>query len=1009
MPDQLLSEFKRLFDVFIQLFEALKSTGNLLILLIPVGYIGLYRWGIWLLRKLIGLRYRPQQPHGYMTTTSIVTPVYNENPEVFLSALRSWAANKPTEIIAVIDYTDERCIQIFTEFEKECAANNGPATKMVVTKKPGKRPALVDGTLVSTGEIVFLVDSDTIWETDVLVKAVAPFEDPEVGGVTTRQNVLNPHTIAQRLFDAYLDIRYMDEIRFLMTLGDAVTCISGRTAVYRRAAVMPLLDGLLNETFWGKPVISGDDKALTNLLQAQGWKVRYQENARVYTPGAPQLGFFIKQRIRWARNSWRADLRTLFSTWVWKKPALAFHLIDRLFQPITTLIAPTYFILSIYWQRWFITIILVAWWLISRTVKIWPNLRRRRSSIIVLPWYILFSYWFAILRIYAFFTMNLQGWGTRWSSSRMRVLKPFRMIPAYAATAVTVALIIIGINLLFEPGLSPITLDPRVKTAEIQLPNYNFAAANSKITQVKAPVYTNSGSIKTGEGLTSYEVGAGDTLQLIALKYGVDQNAISVPDGKWEIGQKIQLKMPFKDYDAYRQALDNAQGREVNLKVSYKPEINAITVEGYGAVLDMPTLFARVGDSSLLEDQGNGVYFLKTNLILKRHTLLLVEAPQVTWFKLKSDATGTIRVFGDGGGLAISGVKVTTWDPQLNDYDRNYKDGRSHIRVNNARMDVVNSEIAFLGQPATRASGGGVYGLAWRIETSSKFGKELVTGRFENNKVHDNYFGFYSFGATNMVIRNNEVFSNVQYGFDPHDDSNNFIMEDNYAHDNGNHGIIFSRRCFNNIIRRNRSVNNRLHGIMLDRESDNNSIYDNILDGNTDGVIIWRSSNNLVYNNQLNNNKRGVLLQRSSASNIVHDNQINGSTQYGVYIYEGSLQNWVWKNTLDKNRIGVYIRATDNYIYNNQIRTQFTEGDRGIYLTTEAANNQIGNNEVTGYKVGLYLKTKPDEFIANNVLNNKENIRFTDEWAVVSPVSSKIFGEAGHPAPWLDALIHFGQ
>ena len=190
---------------------------------------------------------------------------------------------------------------------------------------------------------------------------------------------------------------------------------------------------------------------------------------------------------------------------------------------------------------------------------------------------------------------------------------------------------------------------------------------------------------------------------------------------------------------------------------------------------------------------------------------------------------------------------------------KNYKDGRSHIRINNARMDVINSEITYLGQPATRESGGGVYGLAWRIETSSKFGKELTTGHFENNKVHDNYFGFYSFGATNMIIRNNEVFHNVQYGFDPHDDSNNFIMEDNYVHDNGNHGIIFSRRCVNNIIRRNRSVNNRLHGIMLTAKVTTIRSMTTFSDGNTDGIIVWRSSNNLVYNNQLTGNKRGIL------------------------------------------------------------------------------------------------------------------------------------------------------
>ena len=1010
MPDQLLVEFRRLLELLVQLFDALKSTGNLLIILIPVGYIGLYRWGIWLLRKLIGLRYRPQQPSGYMTTSSVVTPVYNETPEVFLAALRSWLVNKPSEIIAVIDYTDEKCIQIFTDFEKECAASGTTISKMIVTKKPGKRPALVDGMLASTGEIIFLVDSDTIWGPDVLVNAIAPFEDAEVGGVTTRQNVLNPKTIAQRLFDVYLDIRYMDEIRFLMVLGDAVTCISGRTAIYRRTAVMPLLNDLLNETFFGRAVISGDDKALTNLLQAQGWKVRYQENARVYTPGAAQLGFFINQRIRWARNSWRADLKTLFSGWVWTKPALAFHLVDRLFQPVTTLMAPTFFLLSIYWQRWFITIVLVLWWFLSRTIKIWVNIRRRRSSIIVLPWYILFSYWFAVLRIYAFFTMNMQGWVTRWDSSRMRALKPFRLLPAYLATAVTVAVIVISINLIFEPGLAPITFDPHVKTAEIQLPNYNFAAANSKIIQVKDPIALNtSGAVKVGEGITNYEVGPDDTRQLIALKYGLDPSAITAPSDKWQIGQKVQIKLPFKDYDAYRQALDSAQGREANLKVSYKPEINAITVEGPGAVLDMPTLFARVGDNSLLEDQGNGVYLLKTNLILKRHTLLLIEAPQVSWFKLKSDATGTIRVFGDGGGLAISGVKVSSWDPQLNDYDRVYKDGRSHIRINNARMDVINSEIAFLGQPATRASGGGVYGLAWRIETSSKFGKELVTGHFENNKVHDNYFGFYTFGATNMIIRNNEVFHNVQYGFDPHDDSNNFILEDNYVHDNGNHGIIFSRRCVNNIIRRNRSINNRLHGVMLDRESDNNSIYDNVLDNNTNGVIVWRSSNNQVYNNQLDGNKRGMLMQRGSIANVFHDNQIKNSKQYGVYIYEGSLQNWIWKNTLDKNRIGVYIRATDNYVYHNQIRNDINGGERGIYLTGEAASSQIGNNEVTGYKVGLYLKTKPDQFIANNVLNNKENIRFTDDWSptVAGPIN--IFGNLSRFTPWLDSVVGLTQ
>ncbi|MEZ4735123.1 MAG: glycosyltransferase [Caldilineaceae bacterium] len=282
---------------------------------LPIGMIGAWRWSVWMLRRLIGMWYRPQAPNGYTTTTAVITPVYNEDPELFRAALRSWAANGPTEIIAVIDHTDTRCMEQYKEFEAECAGSP-LILKMLITQTPGKRPALVDGILAATSEIVFLVDSDTIWDPDVLPKALAPFTEPEVGGVTMRQRVWNPHSTAQRIFDVYLDIRYIDEIRFLTAFGDAVTCLSGRTAVYRRFVALTALEDLMEEKFFGRPVISGDDKALTLAVQKRGWKVRYQENACVYTPGATVMKVFLKQRLRWARNSWRADLKALCSRWV---------------------------------------------------------------------------------------------------------------------------------------------------------------------------------------------------------------------------------------------------------------------------------------------------------------------------------------------------------------------------------------------------------------------------------------------------------------------------------------------------------------------------------------------------------------------------------------------------------------------------------------------------------------------------------------------------------------------
>jgi cellulose synthase/poly-beta-1,6-N-acetylglucosamine synthase-like glycosyltransferase len=431
----------------LNLLQWLSSSTDLLVLLqipLPIGLIGLWRWSVWLFRRSIGLCYRPQKPNGFTATTSIITPVYNEDPEVFLAALNSWRQNRPTEIIAVIDQSDQRSISLFFDFMRDCATEGVVNTILIVTEKPGKRPALVDGILAASGEIVCLVDSDTIWAADVLEQVVAPFSDPQVGGVTTRQNVLAPDTLARRLFDVYLDIRYKDEVRFLTALrdtpfGDAVTCLSGRTAVYRRSAVLPMLDGLMNETFLGKRVISGDDKALTLLVQSQGWKVRYQETARVYTPGAPEMRTFLKQRLRWARNSWRADLKALASGWTWRKPLLAYHLLDRLLQPLTTLIGPLYLGYVLYHQQWVAVAVLLTWWFSSRVIKLWPNLQRGISNITILPWYLIFNYWSAVVRIYAFFTMNQQGWITRWDKSRMALLGPLRLVPGYVATILTVA------------------------------------------------------------------------------------------------------------------------------------------------------------------------------------------------------------------------------------------------------------------------------------------------------------------------------------------------------------------------------------------------------------------------------------------------------------------------------------------------------------------------------------------------------------------------------------------
>ncbi|HSU11359.1 MAG TPA: glycosyltransferase, partial [Pseudonocardia sp.] len=272
----------------------------------PLGVLGLFRWGCWLIRRVPAVLYKPVV-NGYRTSMSIAVPVYQEDPIIFETAIQSWLANNVEEVILVIDASDKVCQEIASRY---------PVT-VVITDVPGKRDALVKGWNAASTELVALVDSDTIWAPDVAAEVCKPFADPRMGGVGTRQSVYGSTGLLSRLTDMFLDHRYFDENASQSFLGKAVSCLSGRTAVYRRSVLMQIQQEFMGETFWGVPCLSGDDKRLTTLTLEHGYLTYMQRTAQVWStfPDSPRV--FRKQRLRWARNTWRSDLRALSRRWVW--------------------------------------------------------------------------------------------------------------------------------------------------------------------------------------------------------------------------------------------------------------------------------------------------------------------------------------------------------------------------------------------------------------------------------------------------------------------------------------------------------------------------------------------------------------------------------------------------------------------------------------------------------------------------------------------------------------------
>jgi parallel beta-helix repeat protein len=379
-----------------------------------------------------------------------------------------------------------------------------------------------------------------------------------------------------------------------------------------------------------------------------------------------------------------------------------------------------------------------------------------------------------------------------------------------------------------------------------------------------------------------------------------------------------------------------------------------------------------------LIEESPHIWYTKVSLYLTAGVTLVLDKKDVTWLKLESNQKQFAIIRARDADIRINGVKITSWENAKKTYDTTITDGRSFIMAkDNARLDIANSELAFLGYATSPDLTVSPYGVSWKMSTAI-LKKEMLTGEVTNSKFHDNYFGAYTYGATGITWKGNEFYHNIRYGLDPHDDSNGFLVENNKAYDNGSHGIIFSKRCMDNIIVGNISYNNKLHGIMLHEKSDNNIIENNVLDGNTSGIALWHASHNIVKNNTIANNRHGIRVNMEANDNTITQNAITNSSLYGLYLYDNANNNILTGNTVKQNTVGIYIKSNENTItknnlYNNSI---------GIYFLSTAAKNNITHNIVQeSLTYGIYTKINQSlsNYLGDNVLaTNRKDISGED-------------------------------
>lgn len=198
---------------------------------------------------------------------------------------------------------------------------------------------------------------------------------------------------------------------------------SGRTAAYRTAILRdPEFQWQFTHEYWmGKyHQHSGDDKFLTRWMHNHEWKTWIQSGPEVTLSSTFKDNWrFLKQLLRWTRNTWRSDMRSLFTErTVWRRyPFVAFTMIDKMFNPITLLAGP---ITVIYLTTrteilppWVIIISYCVWLMLSRLIKYIPHFIHRPQDVITLPVWIVFNIYFALMKVYCLCTLHVTEWGTR--------------------------------------------------------------------------------------------------------------------------------------------------------------------------------------------------------------------------------------------------------------------------------------------------------------------------------------------------------------------------------------------------------------------------------------------------------------------------------------------------------------------------------------------------------------------------------------------------------------------
>lgn len=352
---------------------------------------------------------------SYEPRVSFVIPCKNEEGAIRNTVEQCFKADYPKdklEVIVINDGSTDGTGDVLRELQKEYK-------QLVVIDwavNKGKRHGMAAGFLRATGEIIVQLDSDSYIDPKTFRHLIYPFANPSIGAVCAHADPSNADkNVLTKMQAAY----YFMSFRVLKAAESAfftVFCCSGCSSAYRKSIVLPILDTWLNETFLGKPVTWGDDRALTNWVLRMGYHTIYTDKARAFTIVPENMRQLLKQQVRW-KKGWFVNSLAIAGFMLRTRPFIALtyffplifitlitpFIVARImvWSPIMLGTIPVFYLFGIVLIA---TIITLYYRHASRENKYWPY---------VFLWAALNSVVLSFILFYALLRLNDRKWGTR--------------------------------------------------------------------------------------------------------------------------------------------------------------------------------------------------------------------------------------------------------------------------------------------------------------------------------------------------------------------------------------------------------------------------------------------------------------------------------------------------------------------------------------------------------------------------------------------------------------------